>query len=352
MHISATDGINPALRHTGKMLFKPFRFRKWMVLAVGAWLALLGEQGGGFPNFNASGGGRGPGAPAPAGGGAPPKNFAQTVEAGMTWIAAHLGILLTIAGLAIVLLFGIYLVVRWLNARGQFIFFDNIVNNEARVKAPWAEFRDLAFSLFKFRIYWDLAWFNAYLVVFIIAGALAWHDFKRGMVEGDYPFTAWTIWAIVIVAMSWLLILPVWVFFHTLVFRLAVPVMYVRRIKAWAAVKETWREIFMQRKGTCLLFMLMLLVTGMVQGLWMIIALMILALVTCCLGYILALIPFVGGYVLAFVTLPPLVFSRAYALHFIGQFGTVYQVAWQEPLKGGFPVILDAPPPDEPPVAS
>jgi hypothetical protein len=88
----------------------------------------------------------------------------------------------------------------------------------------------------------------------------------------------------------------------------------------------------------------------MAQALWGILAIIVLAIATCCIGYFLLLIPFFGGYVLALVTLPPLVFSRAYALHFIEQFGTAYEVSWQDELRGGFPVILDVPP-DVPPAA-
>ncbi|HEY4329532.1 MAG TPA: hypothetical protein VGN88_07340 [Phycisphaerae bacterium] len=347
MAVSATDAIGPAMRRTGKVLFQPFRFKKWMVLAVGAWLASLGEGGGSGGSFNSSGGGRGPGA---GGGGAPAKNFAETMQDVGNWITTYLTLILVIAGVAIVLGFCIYLVVRWLSARGQFIFLDNIVSNKAEVKKPWAAFREIAFSLFKFRIYWDLAWFNAYLALSIIAAALAWHDFKAGLIQGDYPFTAWTIWAIVLMAGGCLLLLPVWAFLHLLIFKLAIPVMYVRRIRLWPAVKETWRELFMPHKGACLVFFLMLIVTGMAQALWGILAIIVLAIATCCIGYFLLLIPFFGGYVLALVTLPPLVFSRAYALHFIEQFGTAYEVSWQDELRGGFPVILDVPP-DVPPAA-
>jgi hypothetical protein len=274
------------------------------------------------------------------------------IQDGWNWVLANLHWLIPAAVVVILFLMAVYLVVRWLSARGTFMFFDNIVNNDDRVKAPWADFRELGNSLFRFRIWWDLLWFNVWLILVVLVGALIWPDVKAFIITDHYPLTGWTIWAIVVLALGLLGLAVVHWFLRGLVFRLAVPVMFIRRMQAWPAVKVAWRELFLPHKGVCLLYFLFLIVVAIVRGIWAMAALVILGLVTCCIGFFLMAIPFVGSYIVALTSLPVLVFDRAYCLHFIAQFGPEYQMAWQMPAVGGFPVVMDsAPPPPGPPGA-
>ncbi len=53
MNISVTDPIGRAIERTKRILFRPFQWRKWFVLGFCAFLAQLGEGGGGsIPNWN------------------------------------------------------------------------------------------------------------------------------------------------------------------------------------------------------------------------------------------------------------------------------------------------------------
>jgi hypothetical protein len=53
--ISVVEPVSPALEHVKRMLFKPFDLGKWFVIGFCAWLAGLGESGGGFNgNFSNS----------------------------------------------------------------------------------------------------------------------------------------------------------------------------------------------------------------------------------------------------------------------------------------------------------
>ena len=45
--ISVVEPISPALEHVKRMLFQPFDLGKWFVIGFCAWLAYLGEAGGG-----------------------------------------------------------------------------------------------------------------------------------------------------------------------------------------------------------------------------------------------------------------------------------------------------------------
>src|SRR5580658_8215737 len=57
MEISVVEPVSPALERAKRMLFKPFNPDKWFTIGFCAWLALLGESGGGLHgNF---GGGNG-----------------------------------------------------------------------------------------------------------------------------------------------------------------------------------------------------------------------------------------------------------------------------------------------------
>jgi len=86
------------------------------------------------------------------------------------------------------------------------------------------------------------------------------------------------------------------------------------------------------------------------------VALILVAIFTCCIGYILAAIPFGGQYIGALISLPVLVFDRAYTLHFVSQFGPEYAIGWQVPPERGFPVLMNdptqMPPPPPPPSAA
>jgi hypothetical protein len=350
MAISVTDPIGQAMRRTGEVLFRPFRFGKWLTLGLVAALYLLGEGGGGGGNFNSfrgmSGGGGGPGG---GGGGEPRPEFAQMVQNARDWVMANLIWLIPAVLVGFLVLTAVYLVVRWLSARGTFMLYDNVVNNDARVAAPWTDFRLLARSLFRFRILWDLLWFNLWLVWLIVTGFIIWPDIKNFIVTEHYEFTSRTTIAIVFGALGLIVLWALSMLFHGVVFRLAVPVMYVRRMPAWPAVKTAWRELFVPHLGACILYFLLSVVIAIVQGLWAMAAMLVFSLATCFIGCCLASIPFVGTYILAVLCLPVLAFDRAYTLYFISQFGPDYQVAWQVPAAGGFPVIMDEPSGDHPP---
>ena len=132
-----------------------------------------------------------------------------------------------------------------------------------------------------------------------------------------------------------------WLLASSIVFRLAIPVMYIRRMKAWPAVKVAWRELFLRHMGSCLLFFLLSIVISFIKGFASSIGLLVLSVFTVCIAYVVVFIPVAGNYPVALGGLPVYVFDRAYCLHFISQFGPEYQIAWQVPAVGGFPVIMD-----------
>jgi len=71
--LSAVDAVSPALDHTRRLLFAPFRFAKWARLAVVTFLSgeMVGGGGGGGTGFQFP-------APPPRGGGSEEFHFLQS----------------------------------------------------------------------------------------------------------------------------------------------------------------------------------------------------------------------------------------------------------------------------------
>jgi hypothetical protein len=328
--------IGWALNRTGEVLFRPFQVKKWFILALPAGLTLLMETGGGFSFNNSSGG------PRRGGGGGVPSPAAILREI-VQWIHAHLA--LVVAGAVVLFIVGIacWIVGRWLNCRGRFMFFDNLVNNDTRIKVPWDDFREIANSLWVVRLVWDAFRWVINMGVMVLTVVLLLPDLRQFYESGNYIFT-WATGTALLVGVPLFMVIGVvfWVA-DSILLHLAVPVMYIRRMRAMPAIGVAWRELFLGHMGASLLYFLWLVVVQFVWVIWFMITLLITCCVTLCIGYILALLPFVGSYVVALITLPVLTFKNAYRLYFVSQFGDEYRIGWQVNPQGGFPVIPNDP---------
>jgi len=251
-----------------------------------------------------------------------------TLDEALTWIAAHNARLLWATLGIVIVAFPIYLWIRWVNARGHFIFFDNLVRNEARVKVPWREFRELGNSLMKFRIWWDLILFNVFLVMAIVAGCLEWPDFKQYLVTNEFRATGWTTAAVSFLLAGAVLFSIAWWIASSVVFHLAIPVMYVRKMAAWPSVKLAWREIFLRHKGRCIRYFLILIVVNALGGAVAEIGMIVITVATLCLGCAAVFVPILGNYPPALAGLPASAFEGVYKLYFLEQFGPEFRVPW------------------------
>jgi len=295
MAISVTEPIGWALTRTGRMLFKPFEWRKWFVLGFCAWLANLGEGGG--PNVNLRGGVPG----GPSGGG--PGPFDPVLD----WGREHVGLVILVAVVVLVALLAIGLVLTWLSSRGKFMFLDGVVRNRGAVVEPWHRFRTPGNSLFGFRVVFGLA---ALAVVLLIGGAglaIAWPDIQAER------FGAMAIAGILTGA---LLMTPFIVVLGVIVLLLedfVVPVMYLRGVRTLAAWGIVWREILPGNFWKIVLFYLMRIVLGL--------GIAVVAIVATCFTCCLTIIPYLGTVIL----LPIFVFMRSYSVYFLQQFGPGWQ---------------------------
>src|SRR5690242_8470363 len=109
--ISVTEAVEPAYDRVKLMLFKPFSLSKWFVVGFCAWLAGLGESGGGpgggfnsssghFNNQNATDQAR---------------QFCHEVR---DYVIANLAWIIPVAVTLVVLLLAISVLIIWLSSRG------------------------------------------------------------------------------------------------------------------------------------------------------------------------------------------------------------------------------------------
>src|SRR5262245_20669536 len=130
MAISVVAPISPAIEHTKQVLFRPIALGKWFVLGFCAWLAQLGEGGGGF-NFQVRVPGPIPGPgpaqnPAQVPGPAPPPAPPDRLQQAMDWVQANLGLVIGIVVAVVLVGVAIGLLLTWLRSRGTFLFLDGV----------------------------------------------------------------------------------------------------------------------------------------------------------------------------------------------------------------------------------
>jgi hypothetical protein len=309
--------VSHAMNRAEEMLFKPIVRKKWMVIGVAAWLVAINEwramgaamelvfQGAWRMVQN-------------------PEDFAHAMEVHRIRIFAWLGALTLV-------LCGIYLLVRWLNCRGQFMLLDAVANDRLVVKESWRKHRTLGNNLLKFRIGWDLVIFNIFLAVFVIVGLLLWPDFRPMLSGMDYHVTWWTRSAVIVGAVG-SLSAAVFVMLATFFIDcLLVPVMFVREMPAKRALRESLR-LFRENRKAVFKFVLLAIAIEMIQGMTMSAAMIVVVLATCGIGAVFLLTPLLSLlplYPMATLAVAVFVFTRAYCLSFVEQFGEEYRVAWR-----------------------
>jgi hypothetical protein len=302
MAISVTEPVGPAINWTRQMLFRPFSMEKWFAVGFCAWLAYLGQGGGGtFPSGHFRGGGSG----------------GPDFQPIISWVKENLALVITIGAALLLLFLVIGLLVCWLSSRGRFMFLDNVVRNRAEIREPWDAFRDQGNSLFLFRMSVGL---GAFLAVAAIAGVVLLLALPSIRARELLPA------GVAAIVAGGLLILALSVFCGLLTMfteDFVVPVMYLRGGRVLAAWGEVW-PLIRANAGVFVLYVLFKLVIGMVVGM---IAMLVFCATCCCL----AVLPFLWAVAL----LPLLVFMRSYSVIFLAQFGSGYRLLPEISLDAG-----------------
>jgi hypothetical protein len=297
--ITVTDAIEPAYERVKQMLFRPFDFSKWIILGFCAWLAGLGESGGGGLHWNTGNQGQ------------PAEQFRHGYHKVHEFVLANLAWIVPAAICLFLLMVAIWLVILWLNSRGKFLFLHCVALDTAEVDAPWHQFAAQSNSLFCFRIVVGLIGMVLCLplVIFLAAGII-------GMVLKGEPAFASVMLALGCVLGLFLVGIPL-ALVRKFTADFVVPIMYLRGSKCIAAWSEFW-DLLSANLGNFVLYILFVIVLEMA-----IVAIIVAAaLVTCCIAACILSLPFVGTVLL----LPVLVFKRAYSLYYFAQYGPEYDV--------------------------
>jgi hypothetical protein len=310
--ISVAEPVSPALERVKYVLFRPFDLGKWFTIGFCAWLAQLGEGGGGNFNFNA-------GRHHNYG-----NNFRDDLARARDYVLDNLNWIVPLAAGLVVLCLALWLLFLWLNSRGKFMFLHCVALDKAEVVEPWHKFAYEANSLFLFRLVLGLVamFFTLPLliiVIVIIGKMLLAGQFVPNGIIGAVGFG--------------LLFLGVAIAFaivQKLTLDFVVPIMFLRRSRCLAA----WRELgslISGHVGTFILYFLFQIVLAIAIGIVVLGAIII----TCCIAGCLMVLPYIGTVLL----LPVLMFKRCYSLCFLAQFGRDYDVFPPEP-----PLQPSAPP--------
>ena len=320
--INVVEPVSPALEHVKRMLFQPFDLGRWFIIGFCAWLACLGEAGGGSGSGNYFGNHSGRSG----------ADFHHALDQARDYLLNNLDWIIPLAAFLIVVILGLGLLFLWLNSRGKFMFLHCVALNRAEVTEPWNTFAPEANSLFWFRLVLALA---GMILTLPLLGIIAVMILK--MIYHGEPDLAGILTAIGL-GLVLFLVGIVFAIIRKFTVDFVVPIMRLRRAKCLAA----WREfygLFTAHFWQFVLYLLFQIVLGMAIG----ILIVMVVLVTCCCAGCLLLLPYLGTVLL----LPVLVFRRAYPLYFLAQFGPEYDVfppPSAAPPSPGLPPMPAAPP--------
>jgi len=301
-----TEALEPALDRVKQLLFRPFNLAKWITLGFCAWLAGLGESGGGggFSGFNNGGSHDFNG----HNGGEQLRHFYHQAR---DYVTVNLYWIVPVAVAGAVLCVILWLLVLWLSSRGKFMFLHCVALDRAEVEAPWTRFAGTANSLFRFRLALGLIGLATMLpLLALLAMAIV-----QMVLQGE-PNVAGVMTAIGL-GLAMLGLSLSFALIHKFLMDFVVPIMFLRNGTCLAA----WREFYAvlsKNPGQFTLYILFQIVLGMAIGAIILLAI----LLTCCVAGCLLLLPFVGTVLL----LPVLVFKRAYPLYYLAQYGPQFNV--------------------------
>lgn len=301
--ISVIEPIGEAIEKTKQILFRPFDIGKWFAIGFCAWLATLGNGGGGGFNF---------GGPGNRSGGTA-HDFRQEINNAKDAILENLPVVISVAAVVIVLILALTLVLMWLKSRGQFMFLDSVACDTGEIVRPWKQYAQQGNSLFLFNVLLGLAGLLG-AMMFVVPLTLIGISFMRVGIE-CFPIAnlVWVfllIFGIIMMAMTIGCI-------KLLTTDFVVPIMY----RHGCLIREGWSIVWQLLKtnmGPFTIYLLFLIVIGLAIGM---IVLLAIAVTCCCAACILA-IPYLGTVLM----LPLLVWRRAYSLCYLRQYGPEYDV--------------------------
>jgi hypothetical protein len=248
------------------------------------------------------------------------------LEQAKGFVLTNLDWLIPLAGAILAVIVGLWLLVLWLNSRGQFMFLYCVAQNKAEVVNPWYQFRRHGNSLFGFRIALGLITFVTAVVFLALTGVVAF------VAATSAGFNYFTIAGIVCCSLLFLATIIVSAVVAKFTKDFVTPIMY-RQAYSSVAAWHVLLDVLAFNKARFFLYLLFQIVIYMACAVIVVAA----ACLTCGCGCCLFLLPYIGSVAL----LPISVFQRSYSLYYLAQFGPEFNVF--APGPGTAPPVVGPP---------
>lgn len=367
--LTAVDCVSPAMAHTKRLLFQPFRFRFWLKLAILA--VLSGAIAGGcnsnlnFNNFGGSNTRTSTGAKDVPG-------FGKIADSIRTHPAMWAGIATGVVAFLLV----VFIVLVFVSSVLRFVWLEALLSGQAHIRAGWRFWRPEGVRLFGWSLLFGLVSTTGMLVLIAVPLWAAW---KKGILT-DLPrhlpefFAGAAVTFLAIAGLAFVSFL-IGTFIHDFV----VPTMRYERAGFLSAWKTAWGRVGSAPGSLAIYYLfkvVLIIAASIVVGiisifmflilllpllLFGVVALLIGGLIAAGLGpvgiAVLIMLGLVFGILFGFgaaylqtvVTLPVTVFMQYYGLYY---FGSRYQPLGAQllPELPPLPIVPPEVPPSVPPM--
>lgn len=297
--VSVLEPVSKAFEKTKDILFNPFDLKKWCIIGFCAWLAMLGEGGGGSGHF---GGGH-----QDAGGGG--FEGAQV----KAWLESNLYWLVPVIIAVVLFIIVVCILMLWLRSRGKFMYLHCVALNRAEVTAPWRMYGQQGNSLFLFKLSLGAISFLCIVPFVALLTFSIWLIAEADAVAGGVMLIVFAALLLIVIGIGFGIISK---FTNDFV----VPIMALRYCRVMTAWRE-FGELLKINKGRFVLYLLFQIVIVLIIGA----ITSVVTLMSCCFCCTI-MIPFLGMYIPTVVFLPLFTFARSYSLLYLAQYGPAYDV--------------------------
>jgi hypothetical protein len=359
LRFSAVDAITPALEHTKKQLFQPFRFGQWARLAlVGLLAGELGSSGGcnsNSFNINQHGG--------------TARHFVEPAFSGID--PALLAILIAVLVVAALVL---VIVLMYLSSVMRFILFDSVMAKECHIREGWGRRQGPGVRFFL----WKLAYLLVTLAgLVVLVGIPAGFAFAMGWLKEPKEHVIPLVLGGILVFFALMIFFLVLAVVFVLTKDFVVPQMALEDIGVMEGWRRLWRMIEAEKGGYAGYIgmkIVMAIAAGIVVGIATLVLGLILAIPTVAFSiiavitgktagltwnaYTITLAVVVGCvllaiflYVIALISVPVIVFFPAYSIYFFAaRYPALSAVLYPAPPAPQIPPVATPPPYEPPPV--
>jgi hypothetical protein len=355
---SAIDAIYPALEHTKKQLFQPFRLGQWTKLAlVGLLAGELGSSGGcNRGNFNLN---QHPGT----------HHF---MDSGLSGIDPAL-----LAGLIAVLVVAalvLGIILMYVSSVMRFILFDSVMAKECHIREGWSRRQGPGLRYFLWKLVYLVITLGGLVVLVGIPAAFA---FSVGWFKDPKAHVVPLVLIGILVFFAVLAFVLTLAVIFVLTKDFVIPQMALEEIGAWEAWRRLWWMIKAE-KGGFSAYLGMKIVMAIGAGIMVFIATVILGLIIAIPTVLLSILAIVTGktagltwnaytitlavvvgcilfagflYLIALISVPVIVFFPAYSIYFFAARYPALSAALYPPPAPGATQVLPAavPSPPQPP---